>query len=73
MGVVLRSASGPTAPPAMVFDFETVTAAPGIEALRVLAAGREVAYLTTGAKIVTVQGPQRTFAEAKKVGSPYRE
>jgi hypothetical protein len=73
MGIVLRSASGPAAPPATVFDFQTVTAAPGIQALRVLAAGREVAYLTTGAKTVTIQGPRRTLAEAKKVGPQYRE
>ena len=73
MGIVLRPASGPAAPSAAVFDFQTVAAAPGVEALRVLAAGREVAYLTTGAKTVTVQGPQRTFTEAKKVGPQYRE
>ncbi|HEU4349627.1 MAG TPA: hypothetical protein VFR35_17765 [Actinoplanes sp.] len=73
MGVVLRSRSGPVAPPAAVFDFETVTAAPGVEAQRVLAGGEEVAYLTYGAKTVTVLGAPRTFSEAKKVGSQYRD
>ena len=73
MGIVLRSASAPAAPSPAVFDFETVTAAPGVEALRVLTGGQEVAYLTYGAKTVTVRGPQRTFTEAKKVGPQYRD
>jgi len=65
--------SAPVTPPAAVFDFETVVAAPGVEALRVLVDGEEAAYLTHGAKTVTVQGPPRTFSEAKKVGPRYRE
>jgi hypothetical protein len=73
MGIVLRSASGPAVPSAALFDLQTVAAAPGVEAVRVLAEGREVAYLTIGAKTVTVQGPQRTFTETKKVGSQYRD
>jgi hypothetical protein len=73
MGLVLRSASAPPAPSTAAFDFETVTAAPGVEALRVLTGGEEVAYLTHGAKTVTVRGPRRTFTEAKKVGPQYRE
>jgi hypothetical protein len=73
MGIVLRSASGPAVPSAAVFDFQTVVAAPGVEALRVMAEGREVAYLTTGAKTVTIQGPRRSFTEAKKVGGQYRD
>ena len=73
MGVVLHSTSAQADPSAAVLDFETVTAAPGVAALRVLVAGQEVAYLTHGAKTVTVQGPRRAFTDAKKVGSRYKD
>lgn len=73
MGMVLRGAAAPPAPSTAAFDLETVTAAPGVTALRVLSGGEEVAYLTHGAKTVTVRGQPRTFTEVKKVGAQYRD
>lgn len=70
MGVVLRSAQrGWTPNP--TWTLQDVTAAPGVPGVRVLQGGAEVAYLTVGARTVTVAGQARTFTEQKKVGAAY--
>jgi hypothetical protein len=72
MGQVTRSRAVPARGNQPVITTTAATSG-GVPALRVFADSVERAYLTTGSRTVTVQGPARTFTENKKVGLAYKD